>query len=128
MERESTCPAKEHLTSCGVAKILRVSVELLNAMVDNGVVRPLKEPMFNGKTLWGLEDVFRAYLALELRQEFRKKYKNTCGEWMFDEINRDILSVQRVRGPEIRKSDEWLAVLEKAAEQGLVIKEEENAS
>jgi hypothetical protein len=128
MERESICPEKDYLTNLTVAKILKISPEIINDMVDNGVVRPLKEPMLNGRKLWGLDDIFRLYLALRLRQEFREKYKSTYGVLMFDEINRDILSVQRVRGPEIRKSEGWLAVLEKAAEQGLVINEEENAS
>ena len=121
MERENSCKVKEYLTSPAVAKILKVSGDTLDTIVGSGVVRPLREPMLNGMKLWGLEDIFRAYLAVCLRKEFREKYGREHDELMFDEIKRDILSVKRVRGGEIKESKAWGEVIKKVAKRGLVI-------
>ena len=103
MEREDLCQAKDYLTGPVVARILSVSRESLDDMVEGGIVRPFKEPMLNGRKLWGPEDIFRVYLALGLRREFTEKYRGLHYEIMLDEIRRDILSVKRVKGGEITR-------------------------
>jgi hypothetical protein len=121
VEREASCPAKDYLTGPVVAKILSVSREILDDMVESGVVRPLREPMLNGRKLWGLDDIFRVYLALRLRKEYREKYGGVHEELMLDEVKRDILSVKRVKGPEIRNSKAWTDVVKKAKKRGLAV-------
>ena len=119
MEQENPCKVKEFLTSPAVAKILKVSGDTLDAIVGSGVVRPLREPMLNGMKLWGPGDIFRAYLTLLLKNEFKQKYGSEYDELMFDEIKRDILSVKRIRGREIIESDRWAVVVKKAAKKGM---------
>jgi len=121
VERETSCAAKEYLTSPAVAKILKVSGDTLDTIVESGVIRPLREPMLNGMKLWRPDDIFRAYLTICLKKEFVKKYGREYNELMLDEIKRDILSVKRIRGKEIRQSRAWADVVERAAEKGLVI-------
>ena len=119
MERESSWDGENYLTSPVVAKILGVSNDFLSELVEHGVVRPLREPMLNGRRLWGPEQVFRAFLGLRLANEFKMKYGNGFDEYMFDQVRRDLLSTKRQKGSEILESKEWTVVARKASKVGL---------
>jgi hypothetical protein len=119
MERENPCGAKDYLTTPVVAKILRVSCDVLDDIVENGVARPLREPMLNKMKLWGPEDILRAFLGLRLAKEFKIKYGNGYDEYMYSEVRRDILSAKRIRGREILNSEEWGTVVKRATKKGM---------
>jgi len=119
MERKNTPDEKNYLTSPVVAKILQVNNGSLVEIVRHGIVRPLREHTSNGKNLWEPEDIFRAFLVLRLVDEFRTKYKGRHGEYMYDQVGRDILLTRRLKGREILESEEWADVTKKAAKEGL---------
>lgn len=118
MEREKIISSGYLLTG-DVVEILQTNYGTLNSFVKYGIVKPSHDSMRHGMSHWKLEDVFRVFLGLRLVDEFKEQYGNKNRNYMYDQIRNDLLSTKRTRGQEIIESEEWGAVVEKAAEKGL---------
>ena len=119
MERGESFVGLNYVGNSDAMKILGVTNMVLGELIRQGIVKPPHIPRSNGKNIWGAREIFRAFLALHLADEYKTKYGDVHGGYKFKQIRSDILSVERVRGRQFLESDEWAEVAIRAAERGL---------
>jgi hypothetical protein len=119
MERGESCARLDYLTSKDVTEVLQVGNQFLQDILRNGLVKPPHVPRQNGKYLWGPQEIFRAFLSLRLTEEYKMKYGDRNVRSRYEQVRRDLLSAERVRGRELLESEEWKEVAIRAEERGL---------
>jgi len=124
MENGGAYHLEKQILASEVSEILQVEPSILTSLVNHGIVLPVNDPVGTGQFLWGAQEVFRAFVAVSMAHEFEEKYGTNFDYLKYDQINSRFLRRIRVKGKEIRKSEEWKEVAKRAAEHGLFFKEE----
>lgn len=109
MERDPRT-GKMRLSTKEVMGVLDTAESNIVLLVKNRLVSPLRNPR-NDSFLWGESDIYRAYVALVLLEEYKEKYNGRikCGD-IISEVPRQM----RLRKGQILESERWKEVSRRA--------------